>query len=128
MRKIFLVLTFLFLFFFTQAQKKEKKLQSKIEETIRGFNGDIGIYIKNLKSGKTVSVNADTIFPTASIVKVPIMLGIMDKIQKEELNYDQQLVYKDSLLYEGEDILGSFKNRVKILMKNAIMLMLTTSD
>jgi beta-lactamase class A len=128
MRKFFLVLPFLFIFFFAQAQKKDKKLQSKIEEAIGGFNGDIGIYIKNLKSGKTVSVNADTIFPTASIVKVPIMLGIMDKIQKGELSYDQQLVYKDSLLYEGEDILGSFKNGEKILVKKVIMLMLTTSD
>jgi beta-lactamase class A len=128
MRKIFLVLPFLFLFFFAPAQKKDKRLQLKIEEAISGFNGDIGIYIKNLKNRKTVSLNADTIFPTASIVKVPIMLGIMDKIQKGELNYDQQLEYKDSLLYEGEDILGSFKNGEKILLKKVIMLMLTTSD
>jgi beta-lactamase class A len=128
MKKIFLVFPFLFLFFFAPAQKTDKKLQSKIEEAINGFNGDIGIYIKNLKNGKTVSINADTIFPTASIVKVPIMLGLMDKIQKGELDYDQQLVYKDSLLYEGEDILGSFKSGEKILLKKVIMLMLTTSD
>jgi beta-lactamase class A len=56
------------------------------------------------------------------------MIGVMDKIQKGELSYDQQLVYKDSLLYEGEDILGSFKNGEKILLKKVIMLMLTTSD
>jgi beta-lactamase class A len=37
-------------------------------------------------------------------------------------------VYKDSLLYEGEDILGSFKDGEKILLKKIIMLMLTTSD
>jgi beta-lactamase class A len=128
MKKIFLVFPFLFLFFFATAQKTDKKLQSKIEAAINGFNGDIGIYVKNLKSGKTVFINADTIFPTASIVKVTIMLGIIDKTQKEELNYDQQLVYKDSLLYEGEDILGSFKNGEKILLKKVIMLMLTTSD
>ena len=56
------------------------------------------------------------------------MLGVIDKVQKGELNYDEQLVYKDSLLYEGEDILGSFKNGEKILLKKVIMLMLTTSD
>jgi beta-lactamase class A len=128
MKKIFLAVPFLFLISFAFAQKTDKKLKSKIEETINGFNGDIGIYIKNLKNGKTVSLNADTIFPTASIVKVPIMLGVMDKIQKGALDYDQQLVYKDSLLYEGEDILGSFKNDEKILLKKVIMLMLTTSD
>ncbi|HKC34443.1 MAG TPA: serine hydrolase, partial [Chitinophagaceae bacterium] len=52
----------------------------------------------------------------------------MNKIQKGELAYDSVLVYKDSLLYEGEDILGSFKNDEKILLKKVMMLMLTTSD
>ena len=113
---------------FLFGQKTDNKLLKKLEETIQGFNGDIGIYVKNLRTGKIVSINADTIFPTASIVKVPILLGIMDKIQRGELAYDSTLVYKDSLLYEGEDILGSFKNDEKILLKKVMMLMLTTSD
>ena len=99
-----------------------------MQDAISGFNGDIGIYVKSLKTGKTVSINADTIFPTASIVKVTILLGLMDKINKGELDYDSTLTYKDSLLYEGEDILGSFKNDEKILLKKVVMLMLTTSD
>lgn len=110
------------------AQKTDKKLQQKIETLIKGFNGTVGVYVKDLKSGKEVTYNADTIFPTASIVKVPILLGIMDKISKGELQYDQELIYKDSLLYEGEDILGSFKSNEKILLKKVMMLMLTTSD
>ncbi len=110
------------------SQKKDRRLQSKIEESINGFNGDIGIYIKNLRNGKIIAINADTIFPTASIVKVPILVGVMDKIQKEELKYDEELVYKDSLLYEGVDILGSFKTGEKVALKKVIMLMMTTSD
>ena len=127
MKKIILAFFFLFPLLAT-GQKMDKKLQVKLEEIIRGFNGDIGIYVKNLRTGKTVSINADTIFPTASIVKVPILLGIMDKLQKGELKYDQEIIYKDSLLYEGEDILGSFKDKEKIAVKKVIMLMMTTSD
>ena len=128
MRTLFSVFLCLHCTIFLFAQNIDKKLQAKVEESIKGFNGDIGIYIKNLRTGKTVSINADTIFPTASIVKVPILIGIMDKIQRGELAYDSTLVYKDSLLYEGVDILGSFKNDEKILLKKVIMLMLTTSD
>jgi len=128
MKKLFLLFVCLHGIAFLFGQKIDSKLQNKLEEAIRGFNGDIGIYVKNLRTGKTVSINADTIFPTASIVKVPILLGIMNKIHKKELAYDSTLVYKDSLLYEGEDILGSFKNDEKILLKKVMMLMLTTSD
>lgn len=113
---------------FVVAQKTDKQLRAKLQEAVSGFNGNIGIYVKNLRTGRTVSINADTIFPTASIVKVPILLGIMDKIQRGELQYDSSLTYKDSLLYEGSDILGSFKSGEKILLKKVIMLMLTTSD
>jgi beta-lactamase class A len=110
------------------AQKIDKELDSKITKLIRDYHGDIGIYVKNLKKGNIVSINVDTIFPTASIVKVPILVGIMDKIHRGELFYDSPLIYKDSLLYEGEDILGSFKSNEKILLKKVIMLSLTTSD
>jgi beta-lactamase class A len=109
-------------------QKHDKQLEKKIASMTKGFNGDIGIYVKNLKTDKIASINSDSIFPTASIVKVPILIGVMDKINRHELFYDSALIYKDSLLYEGEDILGSFKNNEKILLKKIIMLMLTTSD
>ena len=114
--------------FFASAQKTDKKLQAKIQDAITGFNGDIGIYVKNLRTGKIVAINADTVFPTASIVKVPILTGIMNRLQKGELSYDSAFEYKDSLLYAGSDILGSFKSGEKIALKKIIMLMMTTSD
>lgn len=110
------------------SQKVDKKLQKEIAETIKGFNGNIGVYIKNLKNNKTVAINADTIFPTASMVKIPILIGIMDKINKGELDYHQQLRYRDSLLYAGVDILGSFKDTEKIELSKVMMLSLTMSD
>src|ERR1041385_4043441 len=108
MRKLSLLFFALSWLIISNAQRRDKRLQEKIEEAVRGFHGDIGIYVKDLKSGKTVTINADTIFPTASIVKVPILVGIMDRINKKELDYDSEFVYKDSLLYAGSDILGSF--------------------
>ncbi len=110
------------------AQIVDKKLTNEISAMIKDYHGDIGIYVKNLRTGKTVMINADTVFPTASIVKVPILIGVTDKMQKGELNYDSAHQYRDSLLYAGEDILGSFKDGEMILLKKMIMLMLTTSD
>lgn len=110
------------------AQKKDKKLQASIEKLVHGFGGDIGVYVKDLTTNKIVAINADTIFPTASVIKIPILLGIMDKLNRGELTYHQQLQYKDSLLYTGEDILGSFKQDEKIELGKVAMLMLTMSD
>lgn len=128
MKQILLFLAFLISQLQMQSQQIDRKLQQKVQQLLTGFQGDAGVYIKSLKTGKMVEINADTVFPTASMVKVPILLGIMDKIKRKELAYHQPLIYKDSLLYEGEDILGSFKSNEKIELSKVLMLMLTTSD
>lgn len=110
------------------SQKIDKSLTNEVASILKNFNGEVGVFIKNLRTNKIVSIQADSIFPTASMVKIPILIGIEDKLQKNELNYHQTLTYKDSLLYAGEDILGSFKHNEKIELSKVLMLMLTTSD
>ena len=100
MKYTYLFFALSFATLFASAQKTDKKLHALVSASIKDFRGDVGVYIKNLRTGRTVMINADTVFPTASIVKVPILLGVMDKIEKGELDYETQLVYKDSLLYE----------------------------
>jgi beta-lactamase class A len=122
---------FSFLFFFIISiafGQTDKKLTSLLQDAIKGFNGDVGIYVHNLKTGKTAEINADTLFPTASMIKVSIQCGVMDKIEKGELQYNQKLVYRDSLLYPGEDILGSFKDKDTIELSKVVLLMITMSD
>jgi beta-lactamase class A len=82
-----------------------------------------------LSTIKLLPINADTIFPTASIVKISILIGIMNKIEHGELNYHQRLLYTDSLYYsEGDDILAAFKDSSSIELSKVMMLMLTISD
>ncbi len=124
------VFAFVFALFFcnTFAQKIDKKLQKQIEQEIQNFHGSIGVYIHDLNKNKTVAINADSLFPTASTIKIPILIGVMNKIKRGELQYHQELVYRDSLLYKGVDILGSFKDSEKIELSKVMLLMLTMSD
>ncbi|TKK70172.1 serine hydrolase [Ilyomonas limi] len=110
------------------AQKTDKKLRANIQSLLQGFNGDVGVYVHDLEKGKTVAINADSIFPTASMIKIPILIGTMHKIEDSELQYHQELIYSDSLLYPGVDILGSFKDTEHIELSKIMMLMLTMSD
>ena len=130
MKKSLLLIVLIISIAGAKAQKirVNKALQSRVEQLLKGFNGDVAVYIKDLRNNKIVSINADTVFPTASMVKIPILIGIMDKINRGELQYHQTLTYKDSLLYAGVDLLGSFKNNETIELSKVMMLMLTMSD
>lgn len=110
-------------------QKNWNKAENEIRTLLNGFHGQMGLYVMDLESGKTMAFNADTIYPTASIIKIPILVGIMHKINDGVLTYHQKLTYTDSLYYnEGEDMLASFKSGEKIELAKIISLMLSYSD
>ena len=118
-----------FVFFNAAAQKTDKDLQKQIEVLVKGFHGTVGIYVHDLKKDRIAEYNADTIFPTASIVKIPIMIGIMDRIYQNELDFHQVMIYKDTLKYDpGEDVLASFKPDEKILLSKLLLLSISLSD
>lgn len=126
--RLFFLFASLFLVTNTKAQRTDRKLEKEINRIVQGFHGEVGIYVKNLKTGKVAAYHSDSLFPTASMVKIPILVGIMDKIARGELQYHQELIYNDSLLYAGSDILGSFKSGEKIELSKVMMLSLSTSD
>ncbi|MFH0991606.1 MAG: serine hydrolase [bacterium] len=109
-------------------ETRDRTLQRKLEQLVKGFRGDVGIYVRNLKTGKSAAINADSLFPAASLVKIPILFSLFEKIENGELQYGATLVYRDSLLYPGDDILGAFKDTATITLSKVVMLTLTTSD
>jgi beta-lactamase class A len=131
MKKIFLTLvlmTFLLQQNSFSQYRTDKKLESKLRVLIDSFHGTAGIYVRNLKSGKEVAINADTIFPTASIVKLPILIGIFNKIQEGAFTYHQSMLYRDSMAHGGSGLMQYFKDSTKTDLSNVITLMITHSD
>lgn len=106
----------------------DSTLQELLEDVTKDFKGDLGLYVRHLPSGREVSIQADTIFPTASIVKIPILLGIFNKIEKGELDYRQPLVYRDSIKYGGSGLMQNFQDSSKTDLSVLIALMLNYSD
>jgi beta-lactamase class A len=128
MKKICCILLVLWVFK-TDAQKTDRALQKQIEELVQGFQGTVGIYVYDLKKNRAASFQPDTLFPTASIVKIPIMIAIMEKIQQKELSFHQEIIYKDTVNYDpGEDVLASFKPDQKILLSKLMLLSISLSD
>ncbi len=103
-------------------------LQVRIENRVADFGGDVGVYVRHLDSGREASVNADSLFPTASMIKVPILVTTFSAIESGALAAVVPLVYDDSLYYPGEDMLGSFKSGEKISLDKLMLLSITMSD
>lgn len=125
MHKILLILLLLPSIGFSQA---DRKLEKGLTKLITGFNGDVGVYVMHLKTGRIAAINADTVFPTASIVKVPILVGVFDKIEKGELSYHQPMIYRDSIKYGGSGLMQFFKDSSATDLSVLLALMMSYSD
>ena len=106
----------------------DHQLQQKLEEYTKDFKGIAGVYVYNLKTGKEAGVNSDTIFPTASIVKIPILIGLFDKIEKGELTLNDTLLYRDSRQYGGSGLMQFYKDSTITDLRTLAALMITYSD
>ena len=111
-----------------QAPRTDRVLQHQLDRLVRGFHGDVGIYVRHLPSGRTASINADSLFPTASMVKVPILIATFDAMERGDLDFHQELTYTDSLLYEGDDILGALRDSSAVPLSKLTLLSITMSD
>lgn len=127
---LFSVLFFIFQNIFCLGQKKlrcDSLLQKKLENISKDFHGQVGIYVENLETGKFAALNQDSLFPTASMIKVPIMVGIFSKILDGKIKYSDELLYRDSAKYDN-GITGSLKDSTIVPLGEAILLMETLSD
>lgn len=111
-----------------QTARVDNKLQKELALLTKDFEGTVGIYVYHLGKRKEASINADTLFPTASIVKVPILVGLFDKIEKKELAYHQTLTYRDSLKYGGSGLMQFFRDSTQTDLSVLAALMISYSD
>ncbi len=103
-------------------------LHAALRARLDGFDGDVGVYVHHVQRDQRVEIRADEVFPTASMIKVPILGALFDRIDKGELGYHDKLTYTKDRLYAGEDLLGSFADQESITLDKLAFLMITTSD
>lgn len=128
MKKILTLLIILWFQNAVMAQKEDKKLKELLQNATQDFQGDIGIYVHHLKKNTQVSIKADTVFPTASIVKVPILVGVFQKIADGELKLAQEFKYDAKRIYGGSGLMQFYKDSAQTDLSTMISLMLTYSD
>lgn len=104
------------------------QLEADVRELVSAFDGDAGVHVQHLASGYELDIQADSLFPTASLVKIPIMLGIFDRIEKGDLTYTQEMVYRDSLFYSDDDLTGELRDSATTTLDQLVMLMISLSD
>lgn len=103
----------------------------KLEQAVAAHEGTMGIYIRNLKSGEEIAINADVPMPTASTIKVPIMCAAFDLLASGKgpfKDYYDTRILETSSSVGGAGFLQNYKDKTKVELKELMHLMITVSD
>ena len=112
------------------APRADAALQAAVERAAAGFDGVVGVYVRHLPTGREAALRPDERFPTASMVKVPILVAVFERIEAGDLSLGDRLVFRDSLRYvedEGE-LFAQLRDSSVVVLHSAVEQMLSASD
>ena len=103
-------------------------LDSLVTPYERGGRGVVGYAIRNLDTGERLEHRADETFPTASLVKVPVLVTLFDLVGQGQLALDDPLTVLKIDQVPGSGELQFFHPGLVVTVRDAAWLMTTISD
>lgn len=82
-----------------------QKLEARIDTIDRGFDGAIGIAIRDLASGRTILRNADELFPTASVIKIAVLAELFRQDQQSRGRVAANAGLLDPYVADAKDVI-----------------------
>lgn len=96
-----------------------------LEET---YGGHLGLMAKDLATGRVVRYNDSERFPTASLIKLPVMGAAFDLADRGGLILGQRITLTAADRVGGSGILQSLSDSASITLLDALTLMTVLSD
>ncbi|PYY12581.1 MAG: serine hydrolase [Acidobacteria bacterium] len=106
----------------------DSALQSKIEALAAQHHGKLTLYASNLKTGATVAVDAEKAVPTASVIKLPILVDAMEQVKAGKHKLSENITLQKDDIVQGSGILQFFDTPLVITLKDALTFMIVESD
>jgi len=105
------------------------KLAKQLQQVAAEFDGVMGIAVKDLGTGETFFANADTVFPQASSIKIPILLELFRQAQAGTLKLEERVELKKAQMAAGSGVLLRFSDGGSALsLRDLAVLMIVLSD
>ncbi|TAK62588.1 MAG: serine hydrolase [Bacteroidetes bacterium] len=99
-----------------------------IQTTINELGGRVGISAKHISTGETLTIDGDSLFPTASIIKLPVLVELFYQFHEGKLSPDTPIPLLDDAKKPGSGILSYLHNGQTLKLIDIATLMMIESD
>ena len=114
------------------ARADTARLRRTLDSLVAAYEGAprgvVGYAVRNLDTGERLDYRADETFPTASLIKVPILVTVFDLVAKGQLSLDDPLTLLPIDKVGGSGQLQFLHPGMSLTVRDAAWLMSTLSD
>ncbi|HKO15822.1 MAG TPA: serine hydrolase, partial [Gemmatimonadaceae bacterium] len=103
-------------------------LHHTLDSLEHNFHGVLGYTIRDIDTGLLLSQRGDETFPTASLIKVPILVTLYDLVGKGDISLDAPLTVLRIDQVPGSGILQFMHPGMELSVRDAAVLMIDLSD
>ena len=103
-------------------------LRRTLDSIADAHHGVVGYSVIDLENGARISRRGDETFPTASLIKVPILVTVYDLVAKGQLSLDDPLTVLKIDQVPGSGVVQFLHNGTLLTVHDAAWLMSTISD
>lgn len=112
-------------------EHRDAALQGTLDRLAEGFHGEVGVYVRHLGTGAAAEIRADELFPTASLIKVPLLLTLYETAERGALDLEAAVPFPDTLRYpwaERTDVVAYLAPGDTLPLRELAFLMMSVSD
>ena len=106
------------------------KLRARLQKIDEHLHGVMGVAAIDLVTGRTLQYNADAVFPTASTIKVPILIEAFHQARAGAFHWSESITLQPSDSVGGSGLLQNAlaKGPVKLTLEELVGKMIIDSD
>ncbi len=103
-------------------------IERKLQNVRRKFSGELGFAARNLDTGEEILVDADHLYPTASVIKLTVLVEVFAQVHEGRLTLDDRIEMRSSDLVLGSGVLRDLKAGLQPTVHDLATLMVIVSD
>ncbi|MFC1679409.1 serine hydrolase [Elusimicrobiota bacterium] len=100
----------------------------ELERQARRHPARVAIYVKDLQRGWEWAYHADDLFPSASLIKAPIMAGVFEKINRGELSLNSKLKLRRRVRMGGSGTVKWHRDGTRFTVRRLLEKLIHESD
>ncbi|MGH3320684.1 MAG: serine hydrolase [Streptosporangiaceae bacterium] len=99
-----------------------------VHDVLEGAPGRFGVAVRDLATGAGVEHRADEIFPSASTIKVPVLLALLREVDRGRLSLDERVTLPEGQRVGGSGVLPELPSVTALPLRELLALMIVVSD